>query len=495
MGREWTKRLWTYQEILLASNPVVVCGDVHLSWSRLASSIIFLDFYYKKMFALKTWTRLVLARNRLFESDTGGSTHGTSSQLELTMSRTYESFLSGLHAIEHAAYFGTAFISGLSVPAIINFSLLLGSSRVIGFLLAFSLITFSLSLLYILTSPPTLRSRSPLAMPEDDLVDGICSRRARDPKDKAFAVRAVLQRLLKRDLPSPDYQVSTEEIYTEMSVHLIQATESLDLLLPAALSSSPGQPSWVPDWSKELPDFWKDHRPRDGYSSRAYWKWDPENSGVLSVQGRPLQTIVSCFKFQETSDVYLESEAAIHLQNLRTMQTFLHECKSKNQSVSDTLLILSIPGNWRSKLKGRDLLALGFEPPPLEVLSVLNGELKLPLLWRILTWARINRPLHQRVLRPLIIICNTMARNGISLFVADDKYRSGLNVDGIGNNNVRAGDKVILIPSMRYPLVIRQDGNSTRLISPAYARELLDEKRRNGRYGLDKRDLEEFHLS
>jgi hypothetical protein len=43
LNRVWVERIWTYQEILLASNPVVVCGHRHLHWSRLIWGILFLD--------------------------------------------------------------------------------------------------------------------------------------------------------------------------------------------------------------------------------------------------------------------------------------------------------------------------------------------------------------------------------------------------------------------------------------------------------------------
>src|ERR1700722_9718523 len=38
-----TKRIWTYQEILLATCPVVVCGNHHIPWSQFSFSMVFLN--------------------------------------------------------------------------------------------------------------------------------------------------------------------------------------------------------------------------------------------------------------------------------------------------------------------------------------------------------------------------------------------------------------------------------------------------------------------
>jgi hypothetical protein len=41
--REWTKRVWTCQEILLASRPVLVCGNAHVPWEGSAKDLLFLS--------------------------------------------------------------------------------------------------------------------------------------------------------------------------------------------------------------------------------------------------------------------------------------------------------------------------------------------------------------------------------------------------------------------------------------------------------------------
>ena len=39
LDREWTERAWTFQEVVLASNPVIVCGEEAISWAQLQQGL------------------------------------------------------------------------------------------------------------------------------------------------------------------------------------------------------------------------------------------------------------------------------------------------------------------------------------------------------------------------------------------------------------------------------------------------------------------------
>ncbi|KAK3400962.1 heterokaryon incompatibility protein-domain-containing protein [Sordaria brevicollis] len=43
LDREWMERAWTFQEVVLASNPVIVCGDEAISWAQLQQGLDCLD--------------------------------------------------------------------------------------------------------------------------------------------------------------------------------------------------------------------------------------------------------------------------------------------------------------------------------------------------------------------------------------------------------------------------------------------------------------------
>jgi len=70
---EWVRRIWTYQEILLATRPVVVCGDDHVPWLPFAISIIFLassgiaDGFNNLSYSVSihAWAKVALSRDHI----------------------------------------------------------------------------------------------------------------------------------------------------------------------------------------------------------------------------------------------------------------------------------------------------------------------------------------------------------------------------------------------------------------------------------------------
>ena len=341
MGRKWVNRVWTYQEILLASNPIVVCGNVHIPWGRFASSITFLGCNFGTSYDsrlqtrdwnLPVWLKLVSAKERL------PAGYEIPPQLARATARPYAIFLSRIRSIERGITLSVDTIAIFCAVTLLAMGWYImeglndfgGAEIIVISSFVFLPITLLSHVIVRLFALPTLRFPEHLAMREDDLVDGICSREARDPKDKGYAVRAVMQRLLNRELSLPNYQASVEAIYMELSLHLIEATNSLNLLLPAALSSSAERPSWVPDWGQKVPEFWKEHQLRQGSLSQGCWRWDPIKSGILVVRARLLETVAACFRFEETSDVFRANERETHSQNHRTSRN-----SSDNANIGD----------------------------------------------------------------------------------------------------------------------------------------------------------------
>lgn len=82
-----------------------------------------------------------------------------------------------------------------------------------------------------------------------DLLLGTRPQSATDPKDKIFAFQGLLE-LLDIDLPSPQYNKSAKQVYSEAAVAAIYHDNSLRLLASVTGESQiPGLPFWVPDWS------------------------------------------------------------------------------------------------------------------------------------------------------------------------------------------------------------------------------------------------------
>ena len=82
------RRMWTYQEILLASNPILILGNTYLQWSMLERAIIFLQYsgvcgnlQPRLNRVLQTWTELVLTRDRLHASQATSKNNCVQSRL------------------------------------------------------------------------------------------------------------------------------------------------------------------------------------------------------------------------------------------------------------------------------------------------------------------------------------------------------------------------------------------------------------------------------
>ncbi|RDW57001.1 hypothetical protein BP6252_13919 [Coleophoma cylindrospora] len=373
LEREWIRRVWTYQEIMLASNPVIVCGDRHLQWTTFAMGIVALQSNVTDtgdrqvlISLIRIWVSIVVHRASLLDSHSNSLYNSTlwqrqSRNGQLATLQKYDDFLRWIQIIQFLYVGNTLLFSYL--PPFISF--IVGSS----FSVYANIVSFGWILLWTLFGFPqysasqiALRARyhhqsQRISEIKYGLVDGVLSRKAQDPKDKAFALWAVLQRSITETLPAPDYSLPVGEVYKQLSVYMIQATGSLDMLLPAAQSNLPGQPSWVPDWSQDSRVFWRSPSTLGLYlplkremihglffttthtanmtgcllkphthtalnlthGQHLLWEFDSENLDTLSIQASSFQTISSCYLFKKTSDVYLQCETAVHLQNLQKM--------------------------------------------------------------------------------------------------------------------------------------------------------------------------------
>lgn len=81
------------------------------------------------------------------------------------------------------------------------------------------------------------------------MMNFIRSREAKQPVDKVFALYGLFQSL-GIPLQRPDYSKSVGQVYLEFTCALIQWHGCLEMLKEASRPSLPGQPTWVPDWSR-----------------------------------------------------------------------------------------------------------------------------------------------------------------------------------------------------------------------------------------------------
>lgn len=334
----WVRRVWTYQEILLASRPVLVCGDSHLAWDDLARGLLFLsDRSVGLRKHVVTWKSIVFDRARLHAPSHFGS--GTPS---LTL-REHENFVKKIHV---ALRFTRVLIpSLLFVVGIVLFALgihLTDSRCQAEFMAIVFLGCAAIFACIPLVLDWPLRDFFPEIIPgatNDNLVNGLYERSAKDPKDMGYGMWAILQRRGATGLPSPTYTRDTGVIYRQLTVSLIQITGSAEFLFLAAAQRQPGVPSWVPDWSARGKHQWT--ITRDFYERSIPFGPDPiywlgitkiikddrskqvlsvdQAQAVLTVRARELGSIRLCAPFHQTSETYHDSEKDLHLANLQSM--------------------------------------------------------------------------------------------------------------------------------------------------------------------------------
>ncbi len=91
----------------------------------------------------------------------------------------------------------------------------------------------------------------------NEFADGFSTRQATNPLDMAFGMQSTIEKLLNLTTSPPDYKKPKLDVYRDMTVHLLEAMPSLQPLISAALHNFWVGPSWIPDWSKDFPNYWR----------------------------------------------------------------------------------------------------------------------------------------------------------------------------------------------------------------------------------------------
>jgi hypothetical protein len=74
--------------------------------------------------------------------------------------------------------------------------------------------------------------------------------RAKEPRDKVFALLRLISSAFQASISKPDYHRSVRDIYLEAATKIIVSSRSLEILYSAGCSTQQHDlPSWVPDWS------------------------------------------------------------------------------------------------------------------------------------------------------------------------------------------------------------------------------------------------------
>ncbi|KAK8137540.1 heterokaryon incompatibility protein-domain-containing protein [Apiospora sp. TS-2023a] len=275
--RPWIERLWTYQEILLAANPVMVCGNRYVPWNTFELSLCFLDnaVSFNSKGITEPWVNLGLNRERLQTSNLA---------LQSSQSTALESYITFVEQVWRrmdmidrvlqvsGLYFILGSLALLTVEvyskkSLLFLVLLLPISLLTGWLLVEILIIKrrykNVARTGYVDASTSNEMKHFSGVPRWLRIEGftltLYSRSAKEPKDMAFGMWAVLERGGALNLPTPDSSLSLGYVYSTFARHLVYITRRADLILLAAVKGVDGQPSWVPDWSAHGTNEWGDH--------------------------------------------------------------------------------------------------------------------------------------------------------------------------------------------------------------------------------------------
>lgn len=366
----WLYRVWTYQEVMLSENPILVCGEMTMPWWRFAMSILYLritehwtdkhDMHAGESTSilfksLRHWKALILDRNELQMSRRHPFKFSGHTTLDL---RRYNRFLSVI-----ADIFMLDYMPGLRGP-ILRFKLYLcfiplafplgliigaavegrgfGPTGLVLVALCIAIGMFSNVMYYISRNlDHTIRRprrrylrHNPEMWPEESsarntILSAIWTRQCKEQKDFNFGTRNLMQVLIGARLPHLDVSSPLGEIYRDLTVNLLQLTGSPELVVAALRSHVPGAPSWTVDWFMRAGlrlypgEFERDHGlffdPTARPMPQDSWRFDPLQPNVLQVRAWTLGTVTAVLELKSLKDDTEHDQRAEHLHNLEAL--------------------------------------------------------------------------------------------------------------------------------------------------------------------------------
>lgn len=502
LSRPWIKRMWTFQEIVLANNPVVVCGDYHLSWQRFTWNVLCLESLTPQgqaqesglSDALNAWITLTRTRSHFLDLRQRGERINQEDQSALDSIEVQRRHIMSVYD----GIVWRAILVG-SMPLIIclgvTFGLFLSpivtdwpETTELPVRLSFSFwnlvceISFIFAAIHLL-----LRINRRRIEPGFQWVDGILNRSAKMQKDKSFAVHAIMQKVTSHPLPAPDYSQTVDQVFRDLCLTIANATSSLNFLLIAAVKGLENSASWVADWSEPIDSVWKVVYPIEIGLRDATWSCRDNDHDALLVQGRQLGVVDSVFSFEEAA-IWTGNETeekGIHARNLLTILELASSCHcdlisymlrafegirsresldDKSISDGDVYIWSNVMRLWCRQDGDTDEYYRIWRRRPgwMLTLYILRWRLLVPLAGIrkhfLLSALRVNvLELNER-------ICNRLARSRRRFLSCSAEDGSEV---AIGTNRILKGDRVVYIYGVPCCLVIRGEDSAACLVSPA----------------------------
>lgn len=259
----WITRIWTWQEIILSPNPIVVCGNDHISWERLGYSVMFLANIHvyspsrryhglPRSSSLSPWVDTFSARG-LYRASHPASTAKYESEI-----LNYWKFC---HLIQtnNVAVVLMSWVWGLRATLVLVITSFTPSSLLMPLLIGVALGLCSIQsgvfndprYFWRLRGAPAKIERHVRSSLQEKMLEILSSRNSTEPRDMSFGLHSVLQRLPGHiSLPVVSQNISLPNVYLQLTEFLLHNSKSLQVLTLATRHRCQGAASWVPDYSK-----------------------------------------------------------------------------------------------------------------------------------------------------------------------------------------------------------------------------------------------------
>ncbi|GAP91398.1 hypothetical protein SAMD00023353_6300420 [Rosellinia necatrix] len=280
LSNTWTNRIWTLQEAVLARNLWVRCGRQSLNWRTVLYSVAYLDWvdrnftlYHFTQDACQKW-RAILSLWLLINRPSRGAINARTGWDALsvdfaTAMPEYHKFLDEVKSLGSALGTCVFWAAFLPIPgwfSVLIYGFATFRSTVvlvflgIGVLLGPVVAGLSIGLLGLFSGARWFdgyqgRTIQSSVDATSAMVQEILRRKCTDPRDRSYGVQAVCSKL-GMSFRAADSRTSAQQLYTELSVRLLDWTGDLNLLLCAS-GSVGGQPSWAMDFQDEQPRWIK----------------------------------------------------------------------------------------------------------------------------------------------------------------------------------------------------------------------------------------------
>ncbi|KAK0738107.1 heterokaryon incompatibility protein-domain-containing protein [Schizothecium vesticola] len=273
LPREWFTRAWTFQELILANRPALVCGFSSSPWNERGF--------------LQAWWRFPL--NQVHPSFLDKHPELVACLARLLyygLRKRFAVFAPDQlppNSLQQKAIRTEIFTGKTINPNDPKFA-----RKREDYTMAGSMDPFAKGILYSCQM----------------LLTGVFQRKTVDPRDVVFCLHGIMSDLNFR-LPEPDYSLPVSVIYENFAVSIMRRTNSLIILTTLlGVFGTPDWPTWVPELSKRDPEpesrepplrhllWWDDNLETSGCRFRPTFQL-VHQSGRLTVEGIKFSTIAS----------------------------------------------------------------------------------------------------------------------------------------------------------------------------------------------------------